>query len=281
VGEAMTIILHTREIRVSVNEGSINHLIIKNFVARYFSNVLNNVDSIVIMHKESEISQKRYFFQWLYSAYSKQRRNLPPSFLKMLQSAVSFPIYVRIVGKAKPVQSISVRLWLPRGSGSFALSIEPEHSFAVNFFHYRFLPHLINRLGKNQFEIETNEHSLAIFSDLCSRTQILAQPVIFHYERLSMDILFNSVKTEGDWQKQRFFSLLIEEDTKLQNAYRLIGVPLSADMATIKRCYRELAFRYHPDRAYAQGSSAVAENTRRFHAINEAYELICRQEKFM
>ncbi|MDR0746987.1 MAG: DnaJ domain-containing protein [Helicobacteraceae bacterium] len=269
----MTVVLHMREVRVYVEEGSINHMIIKNFTTRYFSSALEGGSLLLIPHKESEVSQKRYFFQWLYSAYKKKRSNLTPSFLKMLQSAIGFPIAVHIKQRAKPVQSIAVRLWLP-SPRSFIISVEPAGSLAVNLLHQKFMRHIERRLAKNQFEIGANEESLCVLSELFSRTQILAQPVIFMYDKASIDALLNRAKETK--QKQRFFRLVIEEDAKLKEAYRFLGVAENAEAETIKRAYRTLALRYHPDRVYDHGERVVAEHTNRFFAVNEAYELIAK-----
>jgi hypothetical protein len=269
----MTVILHIREVCVYVEEGSVNHLIIKNFATRYFSSALNSGSLLLIPHKESEISQKRYFFQWLYSAYKKKRNGLPPSFLKMLQSAIHFPIAVHIKQRTKPVQSIAVRLWLP-SPRSFIISVEPAGSLAVHLLHQKFIRYIERRLAKNQFEIGANEESLSVLSELFGRTQILAQPVVFMYDKASIDALLNRAKETR--QKQRFFQLVIEEETKLKGAYRFLGVAENAGIETIKKAYRTLALKYHPDRVYDRGEGTVAEHTNRFSAINEAYELIAR-----
>lgn len=50
------------------------------------------------------------------------------------------------------------------------------------------------------------------------------------------------------------------------NPYHTLGVSEQADMKDIKKAYRKLAFRYHPDRE--GGSEAM------FVAVNEAYELL-------
>ncbi len=51
--------------------------------------------------------------------------------------------------------------------------------------------------------------------------------------------------------------------------YEVLGVARDADEGTIKRAYRQLARKYHPDVA---DDKAAAEN--RFKAINEAYEVL-------
>ena len=51
--------------------------------------------------------------------------------------------------------------------------------------------------------------------------------------------------------------------------YRILGVDRSADEKTIKRAYRQLAVKYHPDKN--PGDSRAEE---RFKEINEAYEVL-------
>ncbi|MDR2904908.1 MAG: DnaJ domain-containing protein [Helicobacteraceae bacterium] len=275
----MTITLHAREIRVLVLEGSINHLILKNFIARYFSNVLKLRDALIIMHEERELSQKKYFIQWLYAAYQKKRADITPKFLKALQSAIAFPITVKVISAQKTVQGISVRIKVPQSNHAiFSLSVEPEGSLAVNFFRFRFQPHITRQAGAAEFYIENSQESLKILTELLSRDRILAMPVSYVYDKSSIAALFASLNSqkerEKSYEKQKFYRIIIEEDNKLREAYKLLGASESFDDAALKRAYREMASRHHPDRAYANGERAVAEMTRKFHAINDAYALI-------
>ncbi|MDZ4197757.1 MAG: DnaJ domain-containing protein, partial [Kiritimatiellia bacterium] len=55
--------------------------------------------------------------------------------------------------------------------------------------------------------------------------------------------------------------------------YELLGVPRSADDASIKKAYRRLARKYHPDVNKAHGAES------RFKQIAEAYEVLSDPEK--
>ena len=50
--------------------------------------------------------------------------------------------------------------------------------------------------------------------------------------------------------------------------YAALGLPPSASLADIKKAYRQLAARYHPDRNDAEGAA------RRFQAVQKAYEVL-------
>jgi curved DNA-binding protein len=56
--------------------------------------------------------------------------------------------------------------------------------------------------------------------------------------------------------------------------YETLGVDRKADQATIKKAYRKLALKYHPDKA--QGDKAAEE---KFKTISEAYAVLSDKEK--
>jgi DnaJ-class molecular chaperone with C-terminal Zn finger domain len=58
-----------------------------------------------------------------------------------------------------------------------------------------------------------------------------------------------------------------------KNYYDILGVPRNATLDEIKKAYRELALKYHPDR----NKSKEAEE--KFKEINEAYAVLSDPEK--
>jgi DnaJ like chaperone protein len=66
------------------------------------------------------------------------------------------------------------------------------------------------------------------------------------------------------------------KQTTLNEAYKILGVSENDDMKTIKKKYRELVRKYHPDIIKAQGKDEayLKEATRKTQEINEAYEII-------
>src|SRR6266849_2763433 len=58
----------------------------------------------------------------------------------------------------------------------------------------------------------------------------------------------------------------------LDNYYAILGVPIDADINTIKRAYRQLARRYHPDLAGGEGAVQMKR-------INRAYDVLSDAEK--
>lgn len=63
-------------------------------------------------------------------------------------------------------------------------------------------------------------------------------------------------------------------------AYRVLQLPRDASDGEVKKAYRRLAMMHHPDKVAGQGDAAEAAATRKFQAINAAYEEIKRERNF-
>ena len=59
----------------------------------------------------------------------------------------------------------------------------------------------------------------------------------------------------------------------MENLYNVLGVAPNATDEEIKKVYRSLAMRYHPDRNDAPGAEA------RFKAVTKAYEILSDRAK--
>ena len=54
----------------------------------------------------------------------------------------------------------------------------------------------------------------------------------------------------------------------MKDHYAALGVSSAATLAEIKKAFRQLAARHHPDRSAAEGAAA------RFRAVQEAYQVL-------
>ena len=58
--------------------------------------------------------------------------------------------------------------------------------------------------------------------------------------------------------------------------YEVLGVPKNAGEDEIKKAYRKLAMKYHPDRNQGDAAKAAEE---KFKEVKEAYEILCDSQK--
>ncbi len=67
----------------------------------------------------------------------------------------------------------------------------------------------------------------------------------------------------------------------IEDAYKTLGAQQGDDMSTVKKKYRELVRKHHPDIVTGQGASQsiIEEATKKLQEFNEAYELIKKNNK--
>ena len=59
--------------------------------------------------------------------------------------------------------------------------------------------------------------------------------------------------------------------SQLPNYYNILGIPETADSASIKSAYRRLSLQHHPDRH--------GGNAEKFKEVSSAYEILSDSEK--
>jgi len=71
----------------------------------------------------------------------------------------------------------------------------------------------------------------------------------------------------------------ITPQTNIDDAYKILGVSKHDSMDTIKKAYRKLVRKYHPDIIKSQGKDEdyIKEATKKTQQINQAYEMIKKQ----
>ena len=60
----------------------------------------------------------------------------------------------------------------------------------------------------------------------------------------------------------------------IEDPYKVLGVSPDASDEEIKKAYRKLAMKYHPDKVANAGESIRQQANDKFRSINEAYEHI-------
>ncbi len=66
----------------------------------------------------------------------------------------------------------------------------------------------------------------------------------------------------------------------LANAYEILGVKPDDSNEVIKKKFRDLSLKYHPDRVMHLGEEIKKNAEEKFKVISEAYEIIRREKKF-
>lgn len=88
-------------------------------------------------------------------------------------------------------------------------------------------------------------------------------------------ISMNMGISEMDYQSIK--AMFVKEINASDNAYKILGVDPTASDEEVKRAYREMAKKNHPDLVSNLGEEVRLSAEKKFQEINEAYETIKKQ----
>lgn len=99
---------------------------------------------------------------------------------------------------------------------------------------------------------------------------------INHYEFLSMKAMYTQQHSQGG---QRSYQSGRQQARKqqgpsLNTCYKILGIASSSNEVELKKAYRKLAVKYHPDKVAHLGQDHVQTAEDKFQKVQEAYEKI-------
>lgn len=281
----MNVTLHDKEIRIQINEGTIHHRVIENFVQKYFSNVLSLSSTKIIYHKHNETYQKKYFLNWLHTAYKKVNSEVEENFLQTLHSKLHLPIRVKINGRQSVLNGIRIKITFPH-KNIMKLGIEALSDVPKTFFANKFRKNLISAHG-NELSIKTTVSSITELRNILDREKILGLPATFVYNKVTIAKLFakldarlraqnsgsNNHRYNYHKQKNNHQSIS-QEHLDLIESYKLLECKKEDGQTVIKRKYLQLVKEFHPDTVYGQTEDIIKKYTDKFQKIRDAYSII-------
>lgn len=116
-----------------------------------------------------------------------------------------------------------------------------------------------------------------------SKTQmaLYIQMIMASYQFQRQQYSYRNQKSQQNHYHQRYYQHT-ESINELNNAYKILGVNASDDIATIKRAYRKLMNEHHPDKLVSKGlpKEMLEAAKKRAQEIQLAYDLIKAKRGF-
>ncbi len=185
-----------------------------------------------------------------------------------------------------PTMLIALSAAVMRADGKV---LKVELDYVKSFFSQQFGPQFsVTHLQTLKHFVNGGEIPLEqICGDIKLRTQVEVRIQLLHY-------LFGIAKADGhvsdiEIQTVNRISLLLEipvadfESVKnmfyrnVNSDYTVLGIESTATEEEIKKAYRQMAIRYHPDKVAQMGDEYQKGAQEKFQKIQEAYEAIKKQ----
>lgn len=265
----MRIFTNRNMIQIHARRDSIEERVIVDFVNSHFKYKVQGKSGIFIHHCNEELNSKKRFFNWLYWNYQQMHGKDPSDLREEIESMPQRPIKINWIEKANIISNISLTidvintLYL-----KFTVTQDNATGYMHNFIRGYFRTHIISHTGdRDHYLVKIDSEAVKEkLLSLLKRTRIMQYYVSFIYNQHQISQLLAS--------NNHFVPQKESERSKIEKAYKLLNVSTGEELSEIKKRFKKLLYKYHPDRVYNQGQELIDKYTMTFQSIQTAFETI-------
>jgi len=252
----MQILLGNYETVIKINSKATNIEFIQHFISSYFANVVFENNYILIPEFAGNYHYRTFLLKWLYTLYAKKTNNYIPELKKVLIDRQYKAI--KIVFKTKILYKITYKIVK---NETILININPKND-------------KITATLKDYFKIQSTTLSTPLHVKIDTKNT----RELFEYLIHSDDIItiphmhiFDKKKIEKFLENNRVKET---QESFINEAYFVLGLTPNDDKEIVKKHYRLLARKYHPDMADSKDDKTIALCTKKFQNIQRAYEVL-------
>jgi|GEM_PF-1515920 len=265
----MRIFTNRTMIMIHARRDTIQEKVIVDFVNRHFKYKVQGESGIFIHHCNEEFINKKRFFHWLYWNYQQMHGKDPRDLRAEIESKPQRPIKINWIEKANIITNIPISIEVINTIYlKFTFKQENAATYMHNFLRSYFRTHIISlEENRDHYLVKVeNEVVKEKLLTLLKRTRIMQYYVSFTYNQQQISQLLAA--------NNHFIPQNESEHAKIEKAYKLLKVSPEEEISEIKKRYKKLLYKYHPDRVYNQGQELIDKYTMTFQSIQAAFETI-------
>jgi hypothetical protein len=239
------------------------------FVQNSFSDVKHYSNMTVVKGSKEESVKLRYILKWAYKIYMKSPNRSDDINFKKLSDAIERPIYILSENSNHISQTLTMTVE-HLGDNLLSISSNQYNSQVIKYFKSIFKDSMSRSSERRIFTITIHtKKDLLTLQKILSAKSICNTRVSF----ITQSLNFKKLNKDRFEEEENAFK------EKLQKCYKVLSIDQNSSLDEIKKNYRQMLKKYHPDRVYSQDNETVELYTRRFQVIQKAYELVQEHHK--
>lgn len=265
----MVVSLKKNSIVLTPESNSINLKPLLYFIDNNFQKVKYFSNCVVISNEKSEEVKKKYLLKWAYKIHEKNLSYQESNFFQLLIASYALPLYI-ITPPSNAVVQLATITIDQINKNEISVSSSQYQDKIAQYFKLVFKDSIILFDNRSTFNIliKTKAH-LALLKGILKKKEILNISIVFVTQGLNFKRLHPQDTNSAEY--------LYRE--KLQKSHTILSISDDSTMSEIKKNYRNMLKKYHPDIVYNKGEDLIKLYTRRFQVIQHAYEIVRKHHK--
>lgn len=258
----MRVVLRNNAIFVQGNPQTLEEPWMEEFFEHHINNTLFLDNGVLVLNNEGSAEKKEEFLETLGDAFSKANDLASPFYRRSLKRCKTAA--VRIELPYRKGEKVDIELYA-FGPNRIKFTFLTPNSWVMRYLKQQFASLLLNSTSSNLYIDVSTPQAKARLEKTLNRREVLHYTINYRYDDAFMSRLYGQYKGWG------FGNDTID---KMIRYHAIFELPVGAKADDLKKRYRELAKRYHPDRVQTKNPEIINKYTRKFQLLQEAYDAL-------
>ncbi|MDD2265598.1 J domain-containing protein [Sulfuricurvum sp.] len=255
----MKVVLRNNAIFVQGSSKTLEEPWMEEFFDHHIHNTLFLDNGVLVLNNENSANQKEEFLESLGKRYAKANE-LSGSFysrsLKRCKTAA-----VRIEVPYRKSEKVDVELYA-YGPDRVKISLVTPNLWVMRYLKQQLSSLLVNSTSTDLYIDVSSSLAKARLEKTLNRREVLHFIINYRYDDAFMSRLY------GNYRGWGYGNDAID---KMIRYHAIFEIPMGSAPEDLKKRYRMLARRYHPDRVQTKSPEIINKYTQKFQLLQEAY----------
>ncbi|MFY9143566.1 J domain-containing protein [Sulfuricurvum sp.] len=255
----MKVVLRNNAIFVLGGTNTLEEPWMEEFFDHHIQNTLFLDNGVLILNNENSSDQKEEFLETLSDHFTKVNE-LSGSFysrsLKRCKSAA-----VRIEVPYRKSETVDVELYA-YGPDRVKFTFITPNPWVMRYLKQQLSPLLLSATATDLFIDVSSAAGKARLEKTLNRREVLHFVINYQYDDAFMSRLYGNYRGWGHGN---------DAIDKMIRYHAIFEIPMGSTPEDLKKRYRMLARRYHPDRVQTKSPEIINKYTQKFQLLQEAY----------
>ncbi len=258
----MRVVLRNNAIFVQGSSQTLEEPWMEEFFEHHIHNTLFLDNGVLVLNNEHSSEKKEEFLETLSDEYTRVNDLSSPFYRRSLKRCKTAA--VRIELPYRPEEKVEIELYA-FGPHRVQFTLLTPNAWIMRYLKQQ-LASLVLEASPMRLDVDVSTpQAKARLEKTLNRREVLHYVINYQYDDEFMSRLYSRYKGWG------FSSESID---KMLRYHAIFELPVGAKATDLKKRYRELAKRYHPDRVQTKSPEIINQYTQKFQLLQEAYDAL-------
>jgi len=253
------VVLRNNAIFVQGSSNTLEEPWMEEFFDHHIQNTLFLDNGVLVLNNENSSDQKEDFLENLSERYTKMNELSGTFYSRSLKRCKSAA--VRIEVPYRESENVDVKLYA-YGPDRVKLTFLTANAWVMRYLKQQLSSLLLSSTSTALYIDVTTSQAKARLEKTLNRREVLHFMINYHYDDAFMSKLYGNYRGWGHGN---------DAIDKMIRYHAIFEIPMGSSPEDLKKRYRTLAKRYHPDRVQTKNPKIINKYTEKFQLLQEAY----------